>query len=70
MPRYKIEGGQPLEGTITISGAKNAAVAIILLPSWYRAAVRLKNADISDVHILLDILKQMGASVARGPMIR
>ena len=29
MPRYKIEGGQPLEGTITISGAKNAAVAII-----------------------------------------
>lgn len=27
MPRYKIEGGQPLEGTITISGAKNAAVA-------------------------------------------
>ena len=26
---YTIQGGNPLEGTVTISGAKNAAVAII-----------------------------------------
>ena len=29
MTKYHIQGGKPLSGTITISGAKNAAVAII-----------------------------------------
>ena len=66
MPRYKIEGGQPLEGTITISGAKNAAVAIIPATLLVQCCCRIENVpDISDVHILLDILKQMGASVCQ-----
>ena len=29
MARYEINGGKPLSGTVTISGAKNAAVAIL-----------------------------------------
>ena len=29
MARYEIIGGKPLGGTVTISGAKNAAVAIL-----------------------------------------
>ena len=66
MPRYKLEGGQPLEGTITISGAKNAAVAIIPATLLVQGCCRIENVpDISDVHILLDILKQMGASVCQ-----
>ena len=66
MPRYKIEGGQPLEGTITISGPKNAAVAIIPATLLVQGCCRIENVpDISDVHILLDILKQMGASVCQ-----
>lgn len=66
MPRYKIEGGQPLEGTITISGAKNSAVAIIPATLLVQGCCRIENVpDISDVHILLDILKQMGASVCQ-----
>ena len=66
MPRYKIEGGQPLEGTITISGAKNAAVAIIPATLLVQGCCRIENVpDISDGHILLDILKQMGASVCQ-----
>ena len=66
MPRYKIEGGQPLEGTITISGAKNAAVAIIPATLLVQGCCRIENVpDISDVHFLLDILKQMGASVCQ-----
>lgn len=66
MPRYKIEGGQPLEGTITISGAKNAAVAIIPATLLVQGCCRIENVpDISDVHILLDILKQMGTSVCQ-----
>ncbi len=67
MPRYKIEGGRPLEGTITISGAKNAAVAIIPATLLVQGACKIENVpDISDVQILLDILEQMGASVVRG----
>ncbi len=67
MPRYKIEGGRPLEGTITISGAKNAAVAIIPATLLVKGACKIENVpDISDVQILLDILEQMGASVVRG----
>lgn len=66
MSRYKIEGGQPLEGTITISGAKNAAVAIIPATLLVQGRCRIENVpDISDVHILLDILKQMGALVCQ-----
>ena len=66
MPRYKIEGGQPLEGTITISGAKNAAVAIIPANLLVQGCCLIENVpDRSDVHILLDILKQMGASVCQ-----
>lgn len=66
MPRYKIEGGQPLEGTITISGAKNAAVAIIPATLLVQGCCRIENVpDISDVHILLDILKQMALSVCQ-----
>lgn len=66
MPRYKIEGGRLLEGVVTISGAKNAAVAIIPAALLVQGRCRIENVpDISDVHILLDILKQMGASVSQ-----
>ena len=66
MPRYKIEGGRSLEGVVTISGAKNAAVAIIPAALLVQGRCRIENVpDISDVHILLDILKQMGASVSQ-----
>ncbi len=43
MPRYKIEGGQPLEGTITISGAKNAVVAIIPATLLVQGCCRIEN---------------------------
>ncbi len=68
MPRYEIHGGRPLEGTVTISGAKNAAVAIIPATLLVQGVCRIENVpDISDVHILLQILEQMGASVTRLP---
>ena len=55
MPRYKIEGGRSLEGVVTISGAKNAAVAIIPAALLVQGRCRIENVpDISDVHILLD----------------
>ena len=64
MPRYEIKGGNRLEGTVTISGAKNAAVAILPAALLVEGKCRVENVpDISDVRILLDILRDMGAKI-------
>ena len=64
MARYEICGGTPLSGTVTISGAKNAAVAIIPAALLVNGVCRIENVpDISDVRILLEILNRMGAKV-------
>ena len=42
MARYEINGGNPLVGTVTISGAKNAAVAICQLRCWSEESAALK----------------------------
>ncbi len=64
MARYEIVGGTPLRGSVTISGAKNAAVAIIPAALLVNGVSRIENVpDISDVRILLAILKGLGAVV-------
>ena len=64
MARYEIHGGKPLNGSVTISGAKNAAVAILPAALLVRGTCRIENVpDISDVRILLDIIRGMGARV-------
>lgn len=66
MEKYIIKGGRPLKGEVTISGAKNAAVAI--LPATVLAAdvCVLENVpDISDIRQEIEILREMGAKVIR-----
>ena len=64
MAKYEIKGGKMLEGSVTISGAKNAAVAILPAAILVSGKCRVENVpDISDVRILLDILRDMGAQV-------
>ena len=64
MAIYEIIGGTPLEGEVTISGAKNAAVAILPAALLVKGACRIENVpDISDVRILLSILEGMGAKI-------
>ena len=66
MARYEILGGTPLNGTITVSGAKNAAVAILPATLLVAGPCRIENVpDISDVRLLLEILSEMGASIRR-----
>ena len=66
MIKYEITGGNRLEGNITISGAKNAAVGILPAALLVKGVCRIENVpDISDVRILLDILADMGAIVTR-----
>ncbi len=64
MARYEINGGTPLNGTVTISGAKNAAVAILPATLLVSGKCRIENVpNISDVRILTGILHQMGAKI-------
>ena len=64
MARYVINGGNPLNGTVTISGAKNAAVAILPAALLVKGKCRIENVpNISDVRILMSILDRMGAKI-------
>ena len=61
-----IDGGSPLSGSVTISGAKNAAVAMLPATLLVSGVCRIENVpDISDVRLLLEILRDMGASIRR-----
>ena len=66
MARYEIHGGKSLNGAVTISGAKNAAVAILPAALLVKGVCRIENVpDISDVRILLEIIEGMGAKVEK-----
>ena len=64
MAKYVVKGGNQLHGSVTISGAKNAAVAILPAALLVNGKCRVENVpDISDVRILLNILEDLGATV-------
>ena len=49
MTKYIINGGKPLHGTVTISGAKNAAVAILPATLLVKGVCKIENVpNISD----------------------
>ena len=64
MTKYIVQGGHPLFGEVRISGAKNAAVAIIPAALLVDGVCRIENVpQISDVTALLKILEQLGPNV-------
>ena len=64
MEKFIVNGARPLKGEVTISGAKNAAVAIIPASILAQGTCIIENIPrISDVTVLIRILKDMGASV-------
>ena len=64
MTKYIVEGGRPLFGEVPISGAKNAAVAIIPAALMVSGPCRIENMpQISDVTLLLGILQDLGAKI-------
>ena len=66
MIQYIVQGGEKLSGSVTISGAKNAAVAILPATLLVSGPCRIENVpDISDVRLLLEILRDMGAEIHR-----
>uniref|UniRef100_UPI0023F6E3E3 UDP-N-acetylglucosamine 1-carboxyvinyltransferase n=1 Tax=Ruminococcus callidus TaxID=40519 RepID=UPI0023F6E3E3 len=64
MDKFVIHGGHRLTGEIEVSGAKNAAVALIPAVLLSDEPCVLENVpDISDVSISLQIMSEMGATV-------
>ena len=65
MEKYRINGGRPLHGEVEISGAKNAAVAIIPAALLVDGVCRIENIpQISDTDMLLTLLAELGARVS------
>lgn len=64
MTKYVISGGKPLHGEVEISGAKNAAVAILPAALLVDGVCRIENVpNISDVTMILGIMRDLGANV-------
>ena len=64
MEKYVISGGVSLKGEVEISGAKNAAVAIIPATILSDGPCVIENIpSISDVSMIIRILYEMGAQV-------
>ena len=66
MESFIIEGGHPLQGTITPQGAKNEALEVICATLLTDQEVRLTNVpDIVDVNNLIRLLQDIGVYVRR-----
>ncbi len=64
MEKLVITGGTPLKGEVTISGAKNAAVAILPATLLLNGVCTIENLpNISDVKIYCEILEDLGAKI-------
>ena len=66
MEKFVVNGGKPLFGEVNISGAKNAAVAIIPAVILCDEPCQIENIpNISDVSLISRILQHLGANVRR-----
>jgi len=64
MEKFVITGGKKLQGEITVSGAKNAALKLLVAACLTDEQVTIHNIPlISDMFIMVDILKELGAHV-------
>ncbi len=66
MDRIRIDGGRPLEGSIAISGAKNAALPLMAAGLLTDDRLILDNvADLADLRTMAELLAQHGIAVER-----
>lgn len=66
MEQFIIKGGNALSGEVDISGAKNAALALIAAAIMTDETVTIENLpDVRDVNVLLESIEQIGATVER-----
>ena len=66
MEQYVIKGGNPLVGEVEISGAKNAALAILAAAIMTDETVTIDNLpDVRDINALLKAMGDIGAKITR-----
>lgn len=66
MAQYVMRGGMPLHGSVDISGAKNAALAIIAAAIMADEPVTISNLpDVNDVRVMLEAIREIGAGVEK-----
>ncbi len=64
LDKYIINGGKKLDGEVVISGAKNAAVAVLAATVLVEGVCRIENIpDIKDVRLIFKILEELGANI-------
>lgn len=64
MKQYIIKGGTPLHGEVTVGGAKNAALGIIVAAIMANEPVIIENVpDVDDVRVLLEAIEGIGVIV-------
>lgn len=64
MDAFKIIGGNPLQGEVTISGAKNAALPILMATLLSETPITIRNVPrLNDIETTIKLLTQLGASV-------
>lgn len=63
MDYLRIEGGYPLKGEVTISGAKNAALPILAATLLSKSVVEISNyPDVVDIKTMLKLLSMLGGA--------
>lgn len=66
MEQYIVKGGKPLEGSVTISGAKNSALGILAASIMANEPVTIDNLpDVWDISVMLDAIESIGGIVER-----
>jgi UDP-N-acetylglucosamine 1-carboxyvinyltransferase len=66
MDKILVHGGQPLSGSVKISGSKNSALPILAATLLTKEPCVIHHVpDLSDIHYMLQILSHLGAQVER-----
>ncbi len=66
--RILIRGGKPLSGTVRIGGAKNAVLKMMAAAILAEGVSVVRNVpDLTDVHMMADVLRHLGAKVEVRP---
>ena len=64
MDKFVIQGGRPLEGSVTVSGAKNSALPVLAACLLTRETVKLERIPpVRDIRTMLDLIGHAGADV-------
>ena len=64
MDHFIVEGGDRLEGSVNVSGAKNSVLKLMAASILGRGTTHLSNVPrIADVFIMADVLRELGATV-------